>query len=73
MALERRKITMRSVTLAPDGTILNLEATDYVDLAHIDAYVTDAQTRWQSVVVGTEPDDGPGGPDGAYTDPLIGV
>lgn len=71
MALERRKVTMRSVTLAPDGTILNLEATDYIDISHVDDYAADARTRWQYVEIGSEPDDGPGGPDGEYIPPAI--
>jgi hypothetical protein len=67
MALDRRKVTMKSIGLAPDGTTLLHEAIDYVDLEHLDAYVEDAKTRWQSVTVGDKTDHGPGGKDGKYT------
>jgi hypothetical protein len=40
------------------------EAVDYVPAAILDAYVADAKTRWAQVVVGDEPDAGPGGIDG---------
>lgn len=64
--VDRRKITMTSISAGPNGSVLTHEATDYVDVEHIDEYVADAQTRWQSVTVGDEPDDGPAGPEGAY-------
>lgn len=66
MALTRYKVTMLSISAAPDGGIFRHEATDYVDTDHLDVYVADARSRWQSVVVSDQPDDGPGGPDGAY-------
>lgn len=65
-SIDRRKVTMKSVALSPDGSLQVHEATDYVDVEHIEAYVADAKTRWQSVVVGDEPDHGPGGAKGHY-------
>ena len=38
-------------------------ATDYVPDEILDAYVADAQTRWDTVEIGDE-DNGPGGADG---------
>jgi len=38
-------------------------ATDYVPDEILDAYVADAQTRWDTVEIGDE-DYGPAGPDG---------
>lgn len=67
MSLERYQVTMRSVGLAPNGSQLLHEAIDHVDIEHLDAYVAEAKTRWQSVVVSEEPDHGPGGEDGDYT------
>lgn len=62
----KRRVTMRSITLAPDGeTQLTHQAVDYVRPDHLDAYVADARTRWQAVEVSDEPDAGPGGYDGA--------
>jgi len=69
--ITKRKVTMRSVSLS--GTTNNKgepeyiihEAVDYVRPDHLDAYVADARTRWQSVTVSKEPDAGPGGYDGA--------
>lgn len=49
------------------------EASDHVDVNHIDAYVADAKTRWRSVEVGTEVDHGPGGADGAYSVAHLGI
>lgn len=60
----KRAVTMRSTSLGPDGVTLELEAVDYVRPDHLDAYVADAQTRWQSVTVSEEPDAGPGGYEG---------
>lgn len=61
MADEKRKVTMRNVTLLADGNTANLEVTDYVPVDILDAYVADAKTRWQFVDVGTEHDPGPAG------------
>lgn len=71
MALDRRKVTMKSISLAPDGSTELHQVEDYVDVEHIDAYVADAQQRWQVVVVGDETDHGPAGPDGPYTPPTL--
>lgn len=60
----KRRVTMRSVTLSPDGQTLTHEAVDYVRPDHLDAYVADARTRWQSVIVSDEPDAGPAGYEG---------
>jgi len=60
----KRKVTMRSIFATPDGTGIQ-EAVDYVRPDFLDAYVADAQTRWQVVEVSDEPDAGPGGYHGA--------
>jgi hypothetical protein len=67
--IDKRKVTMRSVRLLPDGSTATEEATDYVRPDHLDVYVADAQTRWQLVQVSDEPDAGPGGYDGATSVP----
>lgn len=68
--ITKRKVTMRSVTLAADGeSLLEHKAEDYVRPDHLDAYVADARTKWQSVEVSEEPDAGPGGYDGATAVP----
>jgi hypothetical protein len=61
----KRKVTMRSIGIGPDGVTLNFEAVDYVRPDFLDAYVAEARTRWQSVEVSKEPDAGPGGYHGA--------
>ena len=61
----KRRVTMRSITLGADGKTYTTEATDYVRPDFLDAYVTDARTRWQHVEVSDEPDAGPGGYHGA--------
>ena len=61
----KRRVTMKSIGLTPDGsTTLEYEANDYVRPDHLEAYVADAQTRWQSVTVSDEPDAGPAGYEG---------
>lgn len=60
----KRRVEMRSVQLLPDGTLAESKAVDYVRPDHLDAYVADARTRWQSVAVSDEPDAGPGGFEG---------
>lgn len=62
--IDKRRVTMRSVNLLADGSTATLEAVDYVRPDHLDAYVADAQTRWQYVEVSVEPDAGPGGYEG---------
>lgn len=62
----KRKVTMKSAIPAgfdDDGKpIVHIHiATDHVRPDFLDAYVADAKTRWQSVVVSDEPDAGPGG------------
>ena len=57
----KRRVTMRSVALLPDGSTAQHVATDYVRPDHLDAYVADARTRWQHVEVSDDPDAGPGG------------
>lgn len=59
--ITKRRVTMRSVTAGPDGVTYEHVATDYVRPDHLDAYLADARTRWQSVTVSDEPDAGPGG------------
>lgn len=68
--VDKRRVTMRSVTLLGDGkTTAVHEATDYVGPDLLDAYVADARTRWQFVEVSDEPDAGPAGYDGDTTVP----
>ncbi len=63
--VEKRKVTMRSVVLAGDGTTVEHEATDFVPLDILEDYVADAQTRWQLVEVDrSKHDPGPAGDDG---------
>lgn len=62
--IEKRKVTMTSLQAGPDGQPLTHEATDYVPVTILDAYVTDARTRWQSVTVGDSHDPGPAGDGG---------
>jgi hypothetical protein len=64
---ERYLVTMRSAFMLPDGSISTHEATDHVATADLDAYVADAQTRWQAVIVAEQPD----AIDAAYTAPDI--
>ena len=54
--IEKRRVHMVAPGLA--------EATDYVPLDILDAYVADAKTRWPMVEVGTEHDPGPAGDEG---------
>lgn len=63
--VDKRRVTMRSVSLGPDGATLNFEAVDYVRPDILDAYLVDARSRWQSVEVSEEPDAGPAGYHGA--------
>lgn len=64
--LDRRKVTMVSLSAGLNGAVNRHEAVDYVDVEHLDAYVADARTRWQSVEVGDETDHGPAGENGHY-------
>lgn len=65
--VEKRKVTMTNAIATPDG-VMTHEAVDYVPVDLLDAYLADAHSRWQSVVVGPdEHDPGPGGDDGQTT------
>ena len=64
MSDPKRRVIMRSVVAMPDGGVATHEATDYVPESILGAYVRDARSRWQVVVVSDEPDHGPGGEDG---------
>lgn len=60
---EKRRVTMTNAVATPQGVQIH-EATDFVPVDILDAYVADANTRWQSVTVGDEHDPGPAGDDG---------
>lgn len=63
--ITKRKVTMSDPKPVKDDGgqwVVTLgSAVDYVRPDFLDAYVADAQTRWNSVVVADEPDAGPGG------------
>ncbi len=65
----KRRVTMRSVTLAPEPdkngnpVVQTAEKIDYVRPDFLDAYLTAARAVWQQVSVSDEPDAGPGGYD----------
>ena len=65
-------VEKRRVVMTDPGT--GWQATDFVPLNILDAYVQDAKTRWPSVEVGTVHDPGPGGDEGPTNIPphLIG-
>jgi hypothetical protein len=75
--ITKRRVTMRSVSLLPNGVTATREAVDYVrpnfdgepedSTGHLDAFVADARSRWQYVEVSEEPDAGPAGYDGPTT------
>jgi hypothetical protein len=72
--IEKRRVTMRTTVLAgqnEEGQDLfqDFIAEDYVPVEILDAYVADARTRWQTVTVGEEHEDGPGGQDGKVVVP----
>jgi hypothetical protein len=58
--ITKRRVTMTTVEMR-DGVLVKHEAVDHVRPDFLDAYVADARTRWQSVVVSDEPDAGPAG------------
>jgi hypothetical protein len=69
----KRKVTMTSAIVTREGDKIvtrTIEASDYVRPDFLEAYVTDARTRWQHVEVSDEPDAGPAGYDGATADHL---
>jgi hypothetical protein len=64
------EITKCKVTMTTYGTVVSesgdvqvtkTEAVDYVRPDFLEAYVADAQARWQHVAVSDEPDAGPAG------------
>lgn len=59
--ITKRRVTMKRAVMVPDGDVYQYEAIDYVLPEDIEAYVTDARTRWDYVAVSEEPDAGPGG------------
>lgn len=59
--ITKRRVTMRNPVMLPNGEPGVVEAIDFVRPDFLDAYVTDARTRWDSVIVSDEPDAGPGG------------
>lgn len=61
----KRRVTMSNPILLPGGKFGKQVATDYVRPDFLDAYVADAQTKWQLVEVSEEPDAGPAGYHGA--------
>ena len=63
--ITKKRVTMKSVTLQRDGTLVTHEAVDYVREDFLEAYVRDAETRWQYVEFSEEYDAGPGGYDGS--------
>lgn len=65
MPVEKRKVTMTSVVMTPEGVGTH-EAIDYVPVDIVDAYADHERGRWQTVTVGDEHDPGPGG-DGGLT------
>ncbi|MGI9091546.1 MAG: hypothetical protein ACR2GG_10640 [Gemmatimonadaceae bacterium] len=74
LRVDKRRVTMVSLSAGPTGddgnpTVVRREAVDYVRPDFLDAYVADAQSKWQSVVVSEEPDAGPGGYHGATSVP----
>ena len=65
--VDKRRVTMVNPKMIADpdnpGKFIIVEevATDFVRPQHLDAYVEDARTRWQSVTVSDEFDAGLGG------------
>lgn len=60
----KRRVTMKSASLAPDGNTYTVTKTDYVPDDERDVlgeYVAKAREQWQVVDVSDEPDAGPGG------------
>lgn len=63
--ITKRKVTMKSARLLPDGNLATEEVSDYVREDYLDEYVADASKRWQVVEVSEGYDAGPGGYEGA--------
>lgn len=62
--ITKRRVTMKSIVLNDAGDEVKVEAVDYVKPDILEAYVADARTKWQAVMVSDEPDAGPGGYEG---------
>lgn len=62
--IDKRRVTMTNYVADAEGNVRTHEAVDYVRPDFLDAYLTDARTRWGKVDVSGEPDAGPGGYDG---------
>lgn len=72
--VDKRRVTMTTFAVAGvddagQPVVQKTEAVDYVRPDFLDAYVSDARTRWQVVEVSDEPDAGPAGYDGATSVP----
>lgn len=72
--VDKRRVTMTTYTFGAvddkgQPEVLTTQAVDYVRPDFLDAYVSDARTRWMHVEVSDEPDAGPAGYDGATTVP----
>jgi len=74
--IDKRRITMKNVTLLPNGVTATQEAVDYVRPDHLSEYIREAQSKWQYVspasyeeAMQAEPDAGPGGYDGPTSVP----
>lgn len=68
--ITKRRVTMRNPIPVPatDDNPMGIawvQAEDYVLPEHLDAYTTDARTKWAVVEISEEPDAGPGGYHGA--------
>lgn len=64
--ITKRKVTMTSLSAGPEpGQVLTWEKVDYVREDILDAYLADARSIWQQVVVSDGYDAGPAGYDGA--------
>lgn len=60
----KRRVTMRSISLGPEGTTLEIVRTDYVRPDFLESYLVVARQLHQQVEVSDEPDAGPAGYDG---------
>lgn len=69
--IEKRKVVMKSAIVLSDQTTATAEATDYVPVDILDAYVEDARTRWQSVEVEDGHNPGPAGDRGPTKRPKL--
>lgn len=71
--ITKRRVTCTTWTTSADAKgdvqVSKHEVVDFVRPDFLDAYVADAQAKWQSVVVSDKPDAGPGGYEGATSIP----